>query len=481
MPEMLWAVLLTGVLVRTSYLDCFRRIAILCREWFLREEGEGEGDPPNQVPIDDGTGFNFTVVVDHTKLAEVDDEAFRKFLAIPLSHPLGYAALRPLLLIKGLPGIERWRRELDAVPTSDDWTTLGRAIAGVLDHQSEASTDIRWFKVILPVISGNMYLPASRPEFGEELRLYPDMGDMRSVRPTVRSMEMTLRRNPSSTWVVDFWNQAFEETKCIDPTTEAGYPFTAPSIDPRSLYSTRDQIISMFTECMTANRADARLDSSFGLVLYALSMLEEIGLHRIQTRISGHIVLRALAEGCITLGYLAHRDELAIWQAYRVYGAGQAKLAFLKVQEAGGELPSFLDESALFAIANEDVWQEFLNIDVGHWANSNLRKLAMDSGMKEVYDKYYDWSSTYIHATWGAVRDTNFVTCHNPLHRLHRIPRLGHRQLNSIEPDAISLVNQMISILEGLYPGKASISPIKLTEAQSVSPATQEESRPKEQ
>src|SRR5262245_33921017 len=36
MPEMLWAVFLTGVLERKDYLACFRSIAVLCRDWFKR-------------------------------------------------------------------------------------------------------------------------------------------------------------------------------------------------------------------------------------------------------------------------------------------------------------------------------------------------------------------------------------------------------------------------------------------------------------
>jgi hypothetical protein len=88
-------------------------------------------------------------------------------------------------------------------------------------------------------------------------------------------------------------------------------------------------------------------------------------------------------------------------QSYRVYGAGQAKLAFLKAQEIEGDLPPFMDEAALHEIANEHIWQEFLDIDVGHWANSNLRKLAMECGAKDLYDKYYDWASTYAHSHWG--------------------------------------------------------------------------------
>lgn len=450
MPEMLWAVLLVGVLERQHYLNVLRKVAVQCRSWFLREDDE---NTDKQAP-DPEVGLNFSIVVDQTKLAEVADGEFHDFVKILLAHPLGYAALRPILLIDDLPGHARWKREINAEPTNDDWNTLARAIANVLDHQSEASTDIRWFKVIVAIISGRMRFPTSFAERLEEFRLFPDRGDMRSVRPSIRSMEMTLRRSPPAEWIEKFWAQSLHDTACIDPSEGQGYTFVETGIDPNTLYAARDSVIEKFRQNIRPERVDARLDSAFGLVLYALSVLEEIGMHRIHTRIVGAVALRSLAEVCITLRYLAKADSPEMWQSYRVYGAGQAKLAFLKMQQAQGDLPHFLDESTLHSIANEDIWQEFLNIDVGHWASSNLRKLATDCGAKDIYDKYYDWSSGYIHGNWAAVRDTNFVSCHNPLHRLHRIPRVAHRSLNSVEPDAIGLVNEMIAVLEKLFPSE---------------------------
>ena len=59
-----------------------------------------------------------------------------------------------------------------------------------------------------------------------------------------------------------------------------------------------------------------------------------------------------------------------------------------------------------------------------------------------------DWTSGFVHAHWGAVRDTNFVICRNPRqHRLHRIPRFI---ANSVEDDALSLINDMIARLDQL-------------------------------
>lgn len=467
MPEMLWAVLLTSVFERKDYLACFRVVANRCKDWFKRDEAESI-EPGSEPSV------NHTVVVDQTMLAEVSDEQFREFIAIPLKHPLGYAALRPLLLIDSLPGRERWIRELNAEPDHADWETLGKAIAGTLDHQSEQSTDIRWFKLILTAISGHLIFHSKMSERAEELRLFPEKGDMRSVRPFIRSGEMMLRRDPPSKWVKQFWTELMSKTRCIDPTKRGDYAFTDTRISPSTLYAARHDVIDRFLTHMTADRVDARLDCSFGLVLYGLSMVEEIGAHRAHTRIMGRLALRALAEVNITFRYLNRKSSDDLWRSYRVYGAGQAKLAFLKAQEVEGELPPFLDEHALHEIANEDKWQEYLDIDIGHWADSNLRKLAIECDAKDVYDKYYDWTSGFVHGHWGAVRDTNFVTCHNPLHHLHRIPRLAHRQLNSVEDDALSLVNDMIARLDEMYPGDVPLRRVALVtkEAGSQGPET---------
>lgn len=454
MPEMLWAVLLTRTFERKQYLACFRQIAIQCKDWFPQS---GAGEPEaNQIA---GTRHDVghTVVIDQTKLSEVTDQQFQEFIVVILRYPLAYAALRPILRIESLPGAERWRRALSIDTADNDWTVLAEAIAGVLDHQSEPSTDIRWFKLILTAISGHLFFPLTMSDRIEELRLFPDRGDMRSVRPFIRSSEMMLRRNPPSPWIRVFWAELLRKTRCIDPTPEGDYSFTETTIDLGVLFAVRHDVIQGFLKHMSAERTDARLDSAFGLVLYALSIVEEIALHRAQTLILSRLALRALVEANITLHYLVAKNSDKLWRSYRVYGAGQAKLAFLKAQEMHKELPPFIDEDALHAIANEDMWQEYLDIDVGHWANSNLRKIAMESGAKDLYDKYYDWASAFAHSHWGAVRDTNFLTCHNPLHRLHRIPRRAPRLLNSVEIDAVELANEMVAELDRLYPGDTSL------------------------
>ena len=89
--------------------------------------------------------------------------------------------------------------------------------------------------------------------------------------------------------------------------------------------------------------------------------------------------------------------------------------------------------------------------------------MATESDAKEIYDGYYGWSSGFVHAQWGAVRDTDFITCHNPLHRLHRIPRAFPRRQASVERDAASLLNGMIDLVDLLYRGSEPIERLAYT------------------
>ncbi len=78
--------------------------------------------------------------------------------------------------------------------------------------------------------------------------------------------------------------------------------------------------------------------------------------------------------------------------------------------------------------------------------------MAEASSTKGDYDRFYGWSSSFVHGHWSAVRDATMTHCFNPLHRLHRIPLPGHRKLENAVWDGAELVNAMLADLSSLYP-----------------------------
>lgn len=388
-------------------------------------------------------------------LALVGHESREGILAEISSSVQARESLRPLLLLNGLPGLDDWKSAIGQEPEPEDWGVLASAVASALFHQSEAATDCRWARLIFMSAAGKLKL--SDEEQVKELLNYPNYGDMRKVRPFIRATEIAVRNldavddQGEVTWPKDFWDQCFVETECYPLALEGDedVPVAGTTID--KLDEVYGQLVSHAFETASTTGIDPMHDTIFGIALYVLSILKEMlrigGSHQITSRLG----LRTVLEAYVTLAYLIEKNDPELWRTHRIYGAGQAKLSFLKVDETA-DPPLYVDTDTLRELANEDIWQEFLSIDLGHWEKSNLRQLSVDSDTKEAYDLYYPWPSTFAHAHWGALRDSVFNHCGNPLHRLHRIPRDSARALPDVVPDACQLADRILELLAASYP-----------------------------
>jgi hypothetical protein len=208
-----------------------------------------------------------------------------------------------------------------------------------------------------------------------------------------------------------------------------------------------------FHESIETTDIDPRLDGAFGICLYAILLhitLLSSGSHQ---RVQGRFFIRTIVELFVTLSFLAKNDNSTFWRRYRMYGNGQAKLAYLKLVDlSDAEIPSYVKIDELEQLANEDRWQEFVEIDLGSWAKKDLRRMSEEAGVKDVYDRFYSWPSGYVHGHWMAVRDSVFDLCVNPLHRYHRIPTAPRIDMESVAIDIVKLINLTLDLLSKLYP-----------------------------
>jgi hypothetical protein len=186
-----------------------------------------------------------------------------------------------------------------------------------------------------------------------------------------------------------------------------------------------------------------------------------------------------LVEIHITYRYLLTKNTDEIWAEYRSFGMSQAKLSFLKALRTEN-LPHFIELDTIGDYVNEGTWLEFQNIELGAWHGSNLRKLAEETGLKELYDSHYDVLSSFSHGHWLALRDSTFEICRNPLHRYHRIPAPMLPRRSTL-PDAVRLANFILSDLNQLYPGldtQLSLTSTKPSKANDAKPARPARRRP---
>ena len=426
---MLWAALLVISLPREDALSVFGQIA----EYIY------------SLPEDKKFGD-----ITHTGLSKLPSERLDEVLSIILAREEQKQVLTPLLLLDELPSREAWVKVLGVDRAEDDWEPLMIAVARTLDHQSQESTDCRWLRVICAITGDKLLLRDQ--EAIKRILGYPNHGDIREVRPTIRSTEIVLCENAERlAWAGKFWDECLAKTPCYS----LNYNFTKTDVSAGTTMERLGEVYNFLVEhthnTRKTSNVDARHDTVFGMGFYCLGLLQELLRVGSCHLISARTTLRTIAECYITLAYLAQKDDAELWQSYRVYGAGQAKLAFLKLDEFA-DAPSYVDVQTLEQLANEDMWQEFLNIDLGHWDNTDLRKMSIAADVKDVYDQFYGWTSTFAHGHWGAIRDTVFDTCGNPLHRLHRIPRQSSRALPDAVPDACQLVDKILEVVSQLYP-----------------------------
>lgn len=438
LPEVLWAALLVSHLERQQALSIFRKVANF-----------GDRFKNSQSPVD----------ITHTGLSQMPPEILEELLQTLCLEPAVRAALSPLTLLDDLPAKDHWSRALQTEPRDEYWDSLMRGVAKTLDHQSQEATDCRWCRVLFLITAGKLVFRRDLEEIAKEIVYYPEYGDPRKVRPSIRAIEGTLDGTisgnddwPTRDWPTKFWTQCLRDTPCLvgDLKIKPLRIQVATTIDRVNILFR--ELVEHCNSTRTTSKTDAKHDAVFGIALFSLSILWNLLQFGINTSVIGRMGLRAMLECYVTLSYLVKKNALNLWLNYRNYGIGQAKLAFLKLDECEN-IPNYIDVETLEELGNEDHWQEFVSIDLGHWDKVNLRKMSQDAGVKDEYDRYYPWTSGFVHGHWGAVRDTVFQTCFNPLHRFHRIPRQsGARHLNDVIPDACYLADKILEIVDRIYP-----------------------------
>lgn len=247
-----------------------------------------------------------------------------------------------------------------------------------------------------------------------------------------------------------FWEAGFKVSECIPANPDEDGELIAHEEFLEAIQKVYEQLVEHYMATIKTTDVDARHECSFGLTFYIMHLTVLALKAQVGQTVQGRLVLRSVVETLIILIFLAKKDDPTIWLQYRNYGSGQAKLAFLKYKE--NDAPSFVTKALLESLANADNWMEYQDIQLGAWADKNLRKMAEEAGAKTLYDKYYDALSAYAHGNWAAVGHSTFGICLNPLHRFHRIPLPPRFFIDDAAPDMIKLINVALDQITMLYP-----------------------------
>ncbi len=425
LPEMLWAALILAAFPRKDALTILSKIL----KFILHHK---HSNTMNDLTL---TGISKIPVSIREELLE--------YLVITSN---GTKSLWPLLLYDDLPGKEAWSK---FIPDCDqDISLLIKAVGYCLDHQSQESTDCRWVRLMGQVVGGKLHVPEEQLKQWCE---YPDSLAQQSIMPSIRAAEACPMpfMEINSSWPESFWHQSWKATPCFGVEPEQEKCQNDIQAEIASIINVHDKLHLHWNNTHSTTAIDAKHDAIFGIAFYSLLILEELTEGITASGITGRLALRTLLELRICLHFLTNESSDELWHKWRAYGTGQAKLNALRFENSTP--PNYISQESLAEIANEDLWQEFVTINIGSWHALDLRKVSERIGLKDEYDAYYSWSSGYVHGTWGAIREACFSTCENPLHRLHRC--LNNQPLRTTFFDAALLVDKILADLDTCYPG----------------------------
>ena len=425
LPEMLWAAILVTVFDRPSALGYFRRVINFVAKHERREQL-----------------FDLTL----TGISRLESDIRVEFISFITELPEIAEVLSALTYFDALPAKEDWHQMLPSIQPDVD--LLMTSVGATLSHQSQEATDCRWLRMMGYVAAGKLKAP---PGVMDEWIKYPNDYDQRKVRPSIRATEISLNglEQPDKTWQNAFWHESWVKTPCVELSRPYVQSLPSTIVTRETITELREHLIVHWRRTHDIREIDARHDGVFGMGFYCLRILEEMMTIGIDTSVLGRLGLRTILEVRINLKYLLIEDSPELWKSWREYGAGQAKLNTLKF-DGIVDPPAFVDVKVIEEIASEDIWEEFVGVNLGSWSGLDLRKISEKAGLKDTYDQYYSWTSGYAHGMWGPVRESTYQVCFNPLHRLHRHPK--RQVLQDTVDDAISLVDEIIGLVDEAYP-----------------------------
>lgn len=443
LPEMLWAVLLTNKFPRNEVLKRFSDIVNVACKVVDTESFNTKNNP---------------ITVTLSGIASLDEQKKEKLMEVIAIDDDAKKALAPMLFFDNLPDKKKWESVLKLKPADADWENLAVAVGGCFYHQSQKATDCRWIKALFLVKAGIVKFTKNVIQTPKLILEYQnhDEEQLRTSRAGVRALEIGLNFYKSD-WSKMFWEECYKKTHCILHKVSkedmiSRYPSHEElAEDNKKLQEISQNLSDHFWKTSKGTDKDPKHEVIFGLALYATDLSASSILLGMGRSSQGRMTLRGLVECLISLRYLITKDTPELWMAFQSHGTGQAKLVVQRSEEEKRS-PKYLDQKNLGQIANDDVWVEFLPINIGSWDDSDLRKRAIDVGLKERYDDYYTWTSSYSHGQWGAIRESAYDLCGNPLHRFHRIPLLSSLTLQDTRDDVYILLNDILDLLYKVYP-----------------------------
>lgn len=137
------------------------------------------------------------------------------------------------------------------------------------------------------------------------------------------------------------------------------------------------------------------------------------------------VFLRCIGETAIIFRYFVLKATKEEINNFKEYSIGKEKLLMLHLQDTLSQTKT-MEGDEIEGIAGEmggEFSAELQKIELKNWTRKDIRKLALEVGMENVYRWVVDPSSADIHGSWSSIKKSNMVLCTQIMHRYHYVPK----------------------------------------------------------
>jgi hypothetical protein len=422
--------------------------------------GRADAQVPHPNEYLDGRISTFPLVPEKRR-AEAR-EALRREAPWALPHALGHA----LALYPDCPAAwlyDDWAADHSADPNLGTGY-LKTLVAPLLDPRGRPSSQARTipvaraFKYDKLVLTRDLEVVGLLPKYPTELTVEEQLHVEQWNRTMWNILQSTSDRTVADPWVQHFWRQNWRVSACEPEPTDAS---TWEQLDepdeervvenPGPRPPTVGEVRRGFIEAIDAlgqrlreHQFRIEIDTyeptsdevKLGLASRLYRLLRRFAADPdLWTNEMGPHILRSIIDARIIVAWLLKQNDRELFQKFKDYGLGKRKLFKLQLEKLMDREQLVTDESdqalhrRLEAEVNQDVMEEFITIDVGgSFSGKNIRQMAQETDLAELYSLNYQPLSTEAHGEWGSLIALDLRHCGNPLHRYHRLGRFDTSQ-----------------------------------------------------
>lgn len=381
--------------------------------------------------------FGELTIAEREKFLSQNKDFIHKYFFLPVGKILSFYPETPANWLV----LEEWK-DKEKINFEVELNKLASSLSRLIKAKDEYAGHIRTLPITRLFKHGKIYLPnGGMPDLVDALPRYPyqctqeeKMRVQQFSRIQMNMIFMSNERYKTKSWPQYFWRHNYDLVPCnpIEHSLSKG--------DEISDEGMRALQAKLWDNCVILMKYLDKVGMQYKYDLYDPTIDEiKLGVFSriirlyisfvanpfLWNRDLSGIMLRCIGETTILFFYLITKATVQEFCDFKEYSQGKEKLLMLHLQD------NLKDEKTIEGLSIDDIADElgggmkveFMDIELKQWTKKDIRQMAKDGGLENIYRWVIDPSSAELHGSWSSIRKSNLVVCTQILHRFHRVPK----------------------------------------------------------